>query len=117
MERDQDTMTTYRRADGELIGGEYAFVADAEWFFDSDDDVELVKEVWQLVTRETVALGGPGLCPACQGEGGDWHTLTVMGEVLVVDHWWWTVPAQLAVTYVALCAHCGGTGEEPDRGS
>lgn len=48
MAADDEMMTTYRRADGELILGEYA------WFAElpdecSDTPVEYVRQVWQLV--------------------------------------------------------------------
>ena len=54
---DRPTMTTYRRADGELIGGEYAFVTELEWFETDDDLTELVEERWECVASRTVWAG------------------------------------------------------------
>ncbi len=67
------TMTTYVRADGEMWGGEYSFITDDEpiddWTADEDDPVEVVREVWRLESRARRTYGWPGLCPTCGGDG------------------------------------------------
>lgn len=80
---------TYRRADGELIGGEFTTVGDLEYFDDEADEswcLEVVEERWTLVSRRTLKLGrtdrwcascdddvtvdepvdGPVYCPKCE---------------------------------------------------
>lgn len=52
------TMTTYKRYDGELIAGEYGWVADVEFFEDDDEPTKVVKEVWKLQSTEVVVVGG-----------------------------------------------------------
>jgi hypothetical protein len=54
-------MTTYRMADGSQVYGEYSFVTDLEFFDESDEPVELVKETWILRFREHVRYHSP-LC-------------------------------------------------------
>jgi hypothetical protein len=81
-------MVTFRRADGELVAGEYRWVTDIDGYFHDDDYVELVKETWLLVSAETVKVGvvdrwchncdedvelqepvdGPVFCDACAAE-------------------------------------------------
>ena len=46
-------MTTYKRADGEMIGDEYGWVADLDYFDFDDYPVELVEEVWERRTVRT----------------------------------------------------------------
>ena len=60
------TRTTYRRADGELIWGEYSYVHDLEFFEDEQhcDGVDLIKEVWVL--QETTPFNlHPDECHYC----------------------------------------------------
>ena len=57
MTTDTKTMTTYRRADGELIGGEYGWVADTDFFDDEEDYLEVVEEVWTLASTRTLKFG------------------------------------------------------------
>lgn len=55
-----DAMTTYRRADGELIGGDYGWVVDLEAFDDEAAEawrLEVIEEKWVLAERRTVVLG------------------------------------------------------------
>lgn len=52
-----DEMTTYKRADKELIADEYGWVADIEYFEDIEDPLELVEERWALVSRRSVWVG------------------------------------------------------------
>jgi len=56
------TWKTYKRADGEMICGEYGWVADLDYFDDvyggwSGDYLEVVEETWQLVETRTIKLG------------------------------------------------------------
>lgn len=53
-------MTTYRRADGELVYGEYLFVMQPEFFEDVDEPVEVIKETWTLTASERVTFTPPG---------------------------------------------------------
>lgn len=65
-------MTTYRLADGELIAGEFGWVAETEWFDDGDDPVELVREVWQRVKVDRLTYLPTSYhppCEACETEG------------------------------------------------
>lgn len=48
---------TYRRSDGEPIGGEYAFVTELEWFDMDTEPTELIKETWTLISSETITVG------------------------------------------------------------
>jgi len=46
------TMTTYKQADGEPVGGEYSFVTDLDHFDECWRPVEVVEQVWvQAATR------------------------------------------------------------------
>lgn len=66
------TMTTYRRADGELIYGEYGWVADIEYFDDQRLDMEgvkIVREVWARTEVEEIHLH-PDECFVCDRP---WH--------------------------------------------
>lgn len=50
--------TTYRRADGELIMGEYAFMTETDCFEDDEEwCVEVVEETWQLVGSRILRFG------------------------------------------------------------
>jgi hypothetical protein len=51
-----DSWTTYRLADGDLIGGEFSFVTDTEFFEERDEPVDVVKETWVLQSSETVTF-------------------------------------------------------------
>ena len=94
-------MTTYRRADGELIGGEFKFVTEMEWV---DDEVgygyeplDVVEERWELVSTRTLRLHPAHmLCLLCEGEG----------EREVPS----TPPRYQD------CPRCKGTGEDPNAG-
>lgn len=50
-----ERMTTYKRADGELISGEYGWVGDIEYFDDDEHytPVEIVEEVWERTASRT----------------------------------------------------------------
>src|SRR5689334_4561662 len=57
---DTATWTTYKRADGDLVGGEYAWVADIDFFNDEAEEVdclEIIEERWTLVERRVIKLG------------------------------------------------------------
>lgn len=67
-----ETMTTYKRADGEMIWGEYAHVGDLEFFEDEARDqegVKIIKEVWTLDESEEIHLH-PEDCFMCERP---WH--------------------------------------------
>lgn len=53
-------MTTYKRADGELIMGQYSFMTEPD-YFESDDDggdyFEVVEETWTLTGTRTLKFG------------------------------------------------------------
>lgn len=66
---DKTTMTTYRRADGELIYGEFSFVCDTEFFEDADETTEYVEEVWELKAARTFTLP---LCTQCDRPATHW---------------------------------------------
>lgn len=51
-------MTTYKRADGELILDEFGWVADIEYFDDDDEPTQLIEERWQLVSTRKMWAGG-----------------------------------------------------------
>jgi len=54
------TMTTYKHADGELVDGEYGWVADLDGYeADALVPVDWVRETWQLVSTETVTTFPP----------------------------------------------------------
>jgi len=74
-----ETMTTYRRADGELVGGDYGWVADLEWFEEDEwglEGVKVVKEVWTLTVTEEIHLH-PEECWSCEKP---WHAETCNEE-------------------------------------
>lgn len=50
------TMTTYRMADGDLVSGEFGWVANTEYFEDTEEPVELIKEVWVLQVAEDLTI-------------------------------------------------------------
>ena len=52
-------MTTYRRADGELIAGEYGWVAELDWFEMDDEPTEYVEEVWKLESARFIMVPEP----------------------------------------------------------
>lgn len=91
VERDRgvapERMITYRRADGELIAGEYAFVTTLDWFQDHDvhDRLELIEETWTLTRRWDFAIGRlERWCDECDDD----VTLTepVDGPVFCPEH-------------------------------
>lgn len=57
---DEVGMATYKRADGEPIAGEYAFVTDREYVEDeayyAEGPVEFVEQVWELVGERRFTL-------------------------------------------------------------
>ncbi len=55
----QPTLTTYERADGEPIAGEFDFVTQLEWFEDDDEPTELIKRTWHLVEVVTMTVNEP----------------------------------------------------------
>lgn len=60
-----DTALVYRCTPGD----EYGWVTDKEWFDDIDDPVTTVRQVWRLVSEETVTFHpSTELCPMCHGE-------------------------------------------------
>lgn len=66
------TMTTFKRADGEMIYGEYGWVADLEYFEEERYDqtgVKIVKEVWVRTEVEEIHLHPPE-CYSCEKP---WH--------------------------------------------
>lgn len=50
----QPTMVTYKRADGQPICGEYAFVTELDWFDSDDEQTVLIEEGWLRVSVATV---------------------------------------------------------------
>ncbi len=48
-----DPMTTYRRADGEPIWGQFDFVQHEEFFEELDEPLEVVVETWALQASTT----------------------------------------------------------------
>jgi hypothetical protein len=68
-----ERMTTYKRADGELIG-EYGWVTDLDWF-DNDDGIwepiELVEEVWWRESTRSLTYTPPGWTPHEDDEDED----------------------------------------------
>lgn len=65
-------MTTYHRADGEMIA-DFGWVTDLEWFEDDAWPTELVEEKWQLVSERTFTVNEPSTtCDEC-GFGTDDH--------------------------------------------
>lgn len=65
---DVQRMTTYKMADGTEVFGEFSWVDGPEWFDDSEEPTEVIKEVWVLESTETVTFG-PVVCSACDGVG------------------------------------------------
>ena len=65
------TMTTFRRADGELIWGEYRFVGEEEFFDNDFPHTEVVKETWVLRSSEEMRL--PKSCDCCDCTGHEWR--------------------------------------------
>jgi hypothetical protein len=84
-----DRMTTYRRADGEMIG-DFAWVNDREFFDEEDEPIDLIEEHWVKV-KEIKLRKYPRhyLCEECGGEGCD---QCEDGESLDADRWvgFWT---------------------------
>lgn len=89
-------MVTYKRADGDLIYGEFGWVCEPEYFEDDDEPTEYVKETWVLQSSETFTHRPSGWeqCPLC-GEWSGWTNdcidehLAVLEEVLTEGwlHW------------------------------
>lgn len=51
-----DTWTTYKMEDDSLIGGEYGWVANEEYFEELDYPVKVIKETWVLQKSEIVVF-------------------------------------------------------------
>lgn len=51
------TLTTYRRADGETIYGEYDWAVDPKFFDEDLEPIEVIKETWRLINSETMMFG------------------------------------------------------------
>jgi hypothetical protein len=69
-----DELVTYKMADGSLIGGEFSWTTDLEFFDEGDDPSEVVREWWRLVRRERLRINPAGYvkpCEACDTEGID----------------------------------------------
>ena len=86
MPNQAETLTTYKRADGQPVGGDYGWVADFDVAVEIDDSftpVTYVREVWQRVRSEE-RTHFPKLydcdLPDCDNDadswimaGGGWH--------------------------------------------
>jgi hypothetical protein len=54
----EKTWTTYKRADGELIAGDYGWICDLDSIeADEYDCLELVEQTWKLVGEQVVKIG------------------------------------------------------------
>lgn len=62
---DAEPWTTYKMADGSLIWGEYEWVSDTNFFDDSDEELQVVRERWVCIERETITLNHVNRCPNC----------------------------------------------------
>ena len=51
-----ETLTTYRRDDGEPICGEYDFVTGLEWFEGDTESTRLVKETWIRIETDLITV-------------------------------------------------------------
>lgn len=78
--------TTYKRADGDLICGEFSYVEDLEYFEDDDEPTELVEEVWvrQSVRMFTQRPLGDEQCPLC-GEWSGWVNDCIDEHLAVIE--------------------------------
>lgn len=65
-----EEMTTYHRADGELISGEFSFVTELEWFDYDEEPTELVEEVWTLKSSRPITVGPT--CDRCDEPASHW---------------------------------------------
>jgi hypothetical protein len=77
-----DTLrTTYRRADGELIAGEYGYTSELEWFENDDEPTDLIEEVWVLSSSRPLRVVPTGYvrawCGECDGPISDGETKCV----------------------------------------
>lgn len=70
------TMTTYKRADGEAIYGDYTFMCGDEWATDDSDPVVVRKEVWVRQSVEDY-VAGSHTDLWCNNCGEDVRPLTV----------------------------------------
>lgn len=74
---------------------EFAFVASDDWFDDIDDPTTVKRQVWKLVSEETVVFHhSTELCATCHGDGS------------------FPSPAGVDVD----CQTCGGDGGHPLAG-
>jgi hypothetical protein len=62
-----ETMTTFKRADGELIAGDYGWVAEADGIADDETPVEVVEQRWTLAATRTFWIL-PELVGTCEIE-------------------------------------------------
>lgn len=72
-------MTTWRRADGLPIAGEYDWVTSPDLLYAIDEPVEVVREEWVLAESETLRLP---LCAevGCEGWGQYWGLCAAHAE-------------------------------------
>jgi hypothetical protein len=81
-------MSTYKRADGQLIAGEFGWVADREYIEESDDfgePTEYVREDWILCNRRTFWFPDHVLCSECGDTDVPLPADYEAGKVLVCD--------------------------------
>lgn len=78
-------MSTYRRADGELIAGEFGWIADLEYIEEDDGEPqEYVREDWILAGRKSIWIPDYQGCEEC-GERVELPADYEAGKVLVCD--------------------------------
>ncbi|MGH9023889.1 MAG: hypothetical protein ACRDV9_12450 [Acidimicrobiia bacterium] len=68
---DVRTWKTYKRADGDLIMGDYAFMTEPDCFENDDcgEYLEVVEETWSLVESRTLKYGRTDTwCEVCDEE-------------------------------------------------
>ena len=66
---DEKTMTTYKRADGQMIG-DFGWVADREYLEDDDyyEPEEYVQETWELKNSKVIWIPDHVPCQECGDE-------------------------------------------------
>ena len=65
MSADDYDLTTYKRADGEMIADEFGWVADIDYFEDLDEPIKLVREDWRRIKRIEFWHPDFGHCAEC----------------------------------------------------
>lgn len=83
-------LVTYRRADGELIAGEFSFVTTLEYFDSDGEATELIEERWTLDTYRTViAPKTDGRCCVFEvpDTNGDWCEVDAVGWTWNDEAW------------------------------